>query len=78
MRTMLIGLFFISVSGSAQQQIDRNYFERLLAQKQFKKVFLKCDSLLDESYGKASHLTYYYMGKSLCGEGLYRSGQRMV
>jgi hypothetical protein len=38
-------------------------------------VFLEGNKLLNEPYGKTSCLTYYYIGRSLCGKGYVNQGK---
>lgn len=61
--------------GLCQVKADKNYFEDLLARKQYKRVFLEGTDLLKKPYGKTSPLTYYYIGRSLCGSGYTNQGK---
>jgi hypothetical protein len=75
MRTILILACILPIFSLGQQKIDKRYFEDLLNRKLYDRVFVEGNDLLKKPYGKTSYLTYYYIGRSLCGRGYTSQGK---
>jgi hypothetical protein len=75
MKVILLFLTCSPVLLSSQIKVDKSYFEHLLDNKQYERVFQEGNELLKRPYGKTSPLIYYYIGRSLCGSGYISQGR---
>lgn len=76
MKSIFFICYIFPLLAVSQQKINRDYFENLLSKKQYDRVFLEGNDLLSQPYGKTSPLTYYYIGRSLCGRGYTKQGKQ--
>jgi hypothetical protein len=76
MKPVLLLIFsLVHLTGNGQFKVNRQYFEDLLAAKEYGKVFKEANALREQPYGKTSPLLCYFIGRSLCGRGFHTQGK---